>query len=749
MIATQKGIDYKQLLSRLCHLVALSETNKIENVIDSLLISVVEIDPRHPATDNNRMDEALRIYFGVQLDAKDLASAIERLVQSGNLIRNSGTDSFALSPGARATQMHRVDAATRLETEVRRQWIDSIRGQFQAWSETVEAELWLCLKCYLTKLFRRHGAQTALVASGQCLADAELDKSTGDMLSAAISDECKTIDPKLARTAVQRFLQEQTPERSTYIAQLLDGTFSFYALFTDEATQGYLKQALPRLTVFLDTNFLFGVLNLHNNPQNEVSVELVSLVREQKLPFELYYHEDSLLEMRDVLEAIEKQLARHVWSQALSRAVLHTRATELSGIELKYHESNAKHLMDVSAFFMKFRHVEKLLTAQGFKIYRRPDKQDEVLDERTRELIAKYEKFLEDRFPHRRSKPFNTIKHDIILWRAAKALRKAATSGLDVGALLLSEDQRLFAFDWGVLNTDHNLGVVVLPSQLLQLLRPFIPRTPDFDRRFAEVFALPEFRSGGSDFSQVTRRVLSFLTTVKDLKEETATAILADELLLRRLKSVEAEDDIKAVIESEILKKNAVLEKKYAEASAQLRKAQAEADEKRIKLAEQEREIDAREQLLREQAVALERERQEKLRNKENSALASEEVAQVRKKIDDVLKEKHQVQVVFEKTNEELSDLRSRLAAMESSHARSSKVWRGVSVALVTFSAWLVFGVVLLYKKWQWLENHGHKLGLALAIFILAPAFSWLFFGWRYNGLASGRASKKPPAGSV
>ena len=69
MIATQKGIDYKQLLSRLCHLVALSETNKIENVIDSLLISVVEIDPRHPATDNNRMDEALRIYFGVQLDA--------------------------------------------------------------------------------------------------------------------------------------------------------------------------------------------------------------------------------------------------------------------------------------------------------------------------------------------------------------------------------------------------------------------------------------------------------------------------------------------------------------------------------------------------------------------------------------------------------------------------------------------------------------------------------------------------------
>src|SRR5712671_6764903 len=109
-----------------------------------------------------------------------------------------------------------------------------------------------------------------------------------------------------------------------------------------------------------------------------------------------------------------------------------------------------------------------------------------------------------------------------------------------------------------------------MPSQLLQLLRPFVPRTPDFDKKFAEVFALPQFRTGSSDFSQITHRVLGFLATVKDLSEETAAAILADELLLRRLKGVENDREIQAAIESEVLKKNTELSSQHKDISAKL-----------------------------------------------------------------------------------------------------------------------------------------------------------------------------------
>ena len=267
------------------------------------------------------------------------------------------------------------------------------------------------------------------------------------------------------------------------------------------------------------------MLHLHNNPQNEVSVELVTLVREQKLPFDLYYHEDSLLEMQETIAATQKWLSRVKWSSGLSRSVTATRPYELTGLELKFHEANAQHQIDPTNFFLKYRHVEKLLNEHGFKIYRRPDRVDiERVDGATGDMISAYTRFLEDRWPHHRAKSFPTIKHDIVVWRTAKALRRIGATGLDVGALLLSADQRLFAFDWSILREGGSLGVVVLPSQLLQLLRPFVPRTPDFDKKFAEVLALPEFRSAHADFSQVTRKVLQFLASVKDLSEETATA---------------------------------------------------------------------------------------------------------------------------------------------------------------------------------------------------------------------------------
>jgi len=78
MHAIQHPTDYKQLLSRLCHMVALSETKKIESVADSLVLNVIEIDSAHPATDQAKIDEALRIYFfGIQFEAKDLRHRVK------------------------------------------------------------------------------------------------------------------------------------------------------------------------------------------------------------------------------------------------------------------------------------------------------------------------------------------------------------------------------------------------------------------------------------------------------------------------------------------------------------------------------------------------------------------------------------------------------------------------------------------------------------------------------------------------
>ena len=125
---------------------------------------------------------------------------------------------------------------------MKQQWIESVRSDFPAWNESVEAELWGCLKSYLTRLFRRHGAQTALIVSGQRFSDAELDKSIGELMTSSIAEECKVVDQNLARNALKKFLREQTPERARYVAQLLDGTFSFIHFSQTTRPRAILKK---------------------------------------------------------------------------------------------------------------------------------------------------------------------------------------------------------------------------------------------------------------------------------------------------------------------------------------------------------------------------------------------------------------------------------------------------------------------------------------------------------------------------
>lgn len=718
MLATQHPADYKQLLSRLCHLVVLSETKKIEAVADSLVLSVIEIDPTHPATDQAKIEEALRAYFYVNFESKDLQASISRLLQSGAIIKNPTTGNLTLSPGSRTAYLKRIADAATLEQTIRDQWIMSVQELFPVWNDKVSAELWAMLRSYLAKLFRRHGAQTALIVSGHDFQDAELEKTAGSLVMETITEECKLVGQAPAREALYRFFKNQTPERARYVSQLLDGTFSFYALFTDDETQNYLKRSIPRITIFLDTNFLFGVLNLHNNPQNEVSVELLTLVRDQKLPFDFYYHEDSLQEMQETIAATQKRLSQVSWSSGLSRAALATRRFELTGLELKYHEANAQHQVDPVTYFLKYRHVEKLINEKGIKIYRRPNgSRTETLDEETGDLISAYARFLQDRWPSHRPKPFSVIKHDIVVWKAAKALRRPGATGLDVGALLLSADQRLFAFDWGKLSGSDHLGVVVMPSQLLQLVRPFVPRTPDFDKKFAEVFALPEFRSAHADFFQVTRKVLQFLASVKDLSEETASAILADELLLSRLRDTESDEELKVVIESEVLNKNAALIKQHTQTSAQLENTRSELDRKQELLLGKERDLQQKETLSSAQAAELEQERLERCRLEKLAVANANEATKI-----------HQQLEVAKTTKDELA---KHLSVTEASLSRHRKLLRSFAIAVFVFIGWGLIIWLPILQNWEWLQSHQHKIGLYLSAFLLVPGLAWSLFGWK------------------
>ena len=698
-------------------MLALSKDGKVAAVVENLVVTALALDKAPHAKRTVDVAEIIESYFGLKFIEKDLQSAIDRLLATSKLLR-APTGELIPAPQVRADIDSRVHDAQALEARVREEWLNSLSDYQTQRNASTDDELWACLRSYMAKAFEHHGAQTTMLLDPRIVLSTELDKSLAMYLKEAVVAACKLVSESTAKSAIRQFFLDSTPSRSRYIAQLLDGTFSFYAICVDEVTSTFLKGAIQPVSIFLDTNFVFGLLKLHENPMNEVSEELVAAIQTNQFPFKLYYHERTLGEFHSALNQIRQRMVSFNWSQELSRAAVRTRRLGL--IETRFHEANSARLTDPRVFLTKYEHVETILLEKGFSIYREPQRspaQKEALDKERTLLVERYNAFLVNRLGMDHAKRYRTIDHDMLLWQTVKGLRRQGTTVLDIGALFLTADNNLYAFDWQKLRGKDETGHIILPNQLLQLLRPFLVVTSDFDKKFAATFAIPEFRTLATGYSVIASRILGYLTTLADVTEETASRILANEVLLGKLRNVAIDaPEFKKAVDSALVYDNGQLIKENQELLNAVSAAQKSRDYVATALGEKEQLLAQQERLLKEQR----------------------ELAKLRK---DESK-KHQQQVAIEKAAKaqkaaEAAELRSKLKEGEArgrqqaadlelvriQHQRLRDRIR-ISAGAAIFISGLL-GFVYLQNYWAWLENHSKRLGLSGSVLVILAAVSW------------------------
>jgi hypothetical protein len=525
--------SYARAFNRLCHVLPLTQTGKVREVVDSLVLTCFGVDQGLELRTAASVVEALDAYFGLELDTVDVQLAIDRLVTSGQLVSDRAGTRFLLAPDTKAEVEQRIEDGQRLEKTVRDEWTAELRGR--GLSDPDAENLWACLRAYMAKAFCQHGALTVELLDPAALASPAESAGLRSLLDAAIEEMGSSLNLDTIRREVSDFFETSNAERSRYVAQLLDATFTFFALQVDNATASYLRDRLKSLKLFLDTNFIFGLLDLHVNPMREISKELIAFIKAQGFPYTLHYHERTLKEFHESVDRAAERLRSRRWSSSLSGAAC--RSPQVTGIELAYHALNAETPTDVDVFLSKFNHVEELLGDYGVKLYRVASELPTEAEQRAL-LVAEYLEYANDLRPDR-PKPYVSADHDMAVLMTLEGLRQRGKSILDVGALFVSVDVRLWRFDLSQRRVDKTVPAVVLPPQLLQLLRPFSRSTDDFDQRFIQAFAIPEFRAAHGDYQKTTSMALSYLALYRDVPEQTAMRILTDELLLGRLKGME------------------------------------------------------------------------------------------------------------------------------------------------------------------------------------------------------------------
>ncbi len=557
----------------------MSKVGSFEASLDALVCAILTQDGRVGGLTVGQLRHEVQTTFGASLPEPLILEALQRSARRHDIIHIRATDTYAAEPSTRQRIGADLSEARTLESEVRREWLASLRPPIEDTS-IAGTELWAMLLDYSARAFRRHGAEMQMLINPDPKASLP-GSSLLALLRAAIDHNCHSVDHEVATRAAFEFFNSATPERTRYVTSLLDATFTVYALGADVGLAKYLRGLTQPISLFVDTNFIFAILGLHENALVEVSKQLVDLVAEASLPIQLIVHRDTMREFQYLVSFARQSLKGRRWTHAVSAALLNT--DELSAIERRFHEVNARQPSDVDAFFLQFSEAV-VLNALHARMYRRKQPRDERELAELRTLESEYADFIKTRGVDRSS---HAIAHDASVLMDVARLQRRGSTVMAVRALFLTTDYRLFDFDWTRFRAPGMVGTAILPSQFLQLIRPFIPVNEDFDSRFVKTFAMPEVRIISADHSRAVAMLSHLLTALPGIDEPLAVRVVTDDALVGRLSALIEQPDAfaKAVMDTIALENKALIIERDV-ARDEVRRVAAELDEARNREAE-------------------------------------------------------------------------------------------------------------------------------------------------------------------
>lgn len=428
--------------------------------------------------------------------------------------------------------------------------------------------------------FRKGLAKTVRLSGANLyhlLGDGNLERDR-DWLTAFFKDFDIGDREGLRKVAADFFAPGNQPCRNQVLRMMSAQFFAEASQLNDatiKALEGDKKKRVIR--VVLDTNFVFSVLDLHDNPSDGSALSLIALAGQAKryLDIKFYVLPSTIDEAQHVLADQLRAVERIRTTGAMARAAL-TQA--LSGIARRYFSAAAaSNGLSPAEYFKPYvEDLRTILIDKGIAVLeahpaiynQRQDVVDDVLIEHEWE---------EQNIPEHRRKSYETLLHDVVLWHAVSDRRSSyVDSPFEVEYWAVSIDWRLIGFDRKKRESGVNkLPVVLHPNSLVQLVQFWVPRSAEMDASLIDSLSLPlYFQSFDIEDERATIKVLEAISRYEnqaDISEVTITKILANQVLRARLReSTAANDVVFELVRDEILAEHRVTIEKLGAAESSI-----------------------------------------------------------------------------------------------------------------------------------------------------------------------------------
>jgi len=514
------------LLRRLVHVVVGNEENVASSAIHFFIEqTLLELGNNKSLIEITR---GIRQVFLLNFTSEEILGALEKLSLDNKIINSVSKYSLEVN---RADEIKKKNSEARtFEEQIFADWLAIISSKYPNLSEDDKRRLTADLQLYLNKIFLQHGAEcVALIYPDQEKLNRLLKNYSTETLDKIMPERSEALK-EIRRVEFPLFLRQIDNEKKIYFAGILDGTFVYNLVQVDPLTQKLIRDNYKNYHLYLDTNLLYSLFDLQDQRRTPTVEKAVNLAK--SFGMKIVVSQKTVEEMKKSINLKKDSL---ISSPAIKRELAEVGAdiSEEENFITAYWRAFHKTGISKEDFIEKLTHVSELLSAKNIPVEKNFEFSSDIIDKEIELLNTSLA-------PQKKTE--NVAKHDAYHKVFIRELRKKADQEqkpdkywfLSLDSLLLTYDRKT--------REKGETPFVLLPHQLLQILRPFGQRTQDYDATFFELFSRPQIKSvQGVLPTNLTQKILAKMSGFNDLPPDIALSIILDQSF--RKNALEAEND--------------------------------------------------------------------------------------------------------------------------------------------------------------------------------------------------------------
>jgi hypothetical protein len=543
----------------------------IESIIEYILFCINE------EVDSLELNTLIKDELLLEIHKSELEEGLVKLVDNSAILKEGGKYKLTTE---RYIQLRKIETDNNIAQQVR---LASFIEHIKKYSNTPLHQkdidiLWNNFTDYIYECYLEHGKNALNIFSGKG-SYAESDIDLNIILTKYESKINGNDLKKTFRNYVNNFSKEVSQDGLEYLLDLANKAEAFFALGLSKDEYNHIYEEITfDWTIFVDTNFLYSILDLHSNPDSEAAKSVIELGKQLKIKFN--YLNITLQELQNKSRDFETYIPKNLLYSEIQALV---KSEQLDDFSLSYFEKklndmdNTPHPIDIVG------HAINNLKSKGIEIFRFTFEKLSSQEEYLRDKESNYNDYLkqldeiraERKMKTKSPKDTKQIYHDVFLREAIIFLRDSSVSSInDVKYFGVTLDKRLIKYDnYLVMRKKDGVNIPTFfsPTILLKKLLKYAPVNSDnYRRAFIKTISTPAL-DNNNHTSKVTIRSVKYFHNMGISDEKLILQAIKDEIFLSKFKELEPDDELlKKFVESTIQKNFVEISETLTEVSNQL-----------------------------------------------------------------------------------------------------------------------------------------------------------------------------------